>query len=247
MSQRRISEEEGQLLDALRAFVKSDPPAKSPEEGVTPSDVAYVLGGVVGLGLVLTLIPIGWKSSDSLKQLFEDVLPWVLNLTTIGAILKSPDAVLQIARQRWFQYAVAFGVPVLAVFALQVFPVDPKPITPAQVFVDGTEKENLREGRFKLNLWFHEIVLRTEWGNRRIAVSPWTLLHGDLSQQLRPLHQFKITIQDNDIRICVQPKGFAIDDDYLKEEDAQSFTRIGAQAAEKVTTDEGTVTLVLPA
>ena len=246
MSDRPVSVEERQLLDALRVFVKTDPPAKSKEEKVKPSDVLCVLGAVIGLSLLLALIPIAWKSSDFLKQIFENVLPWALNLSTIGAILKSPEAVLQVARKPWVRWSVAFGVPALAIFVIQVFRVDPRLVTPANVFVDGSEENNLRDGPFRLNLWFHEITLRTEWGDRRIAVNPVTLIRGDLSNPLRPLHGFKIAIQDNDVAICVQPKGFTFDEEFLARE-GDRYQRAGSQAVERVTTDEGQVTLVLPA
>src|SRR5262245_48463434 len=192
------------LLDALREFVGDQPaPKKKPVESVTVADVTWVLLALAGAGLAMTLVPDAWKGSDMTKKVINDVLPWILNLTTIGAILKSPVAVVQIARKRSFKAAVTAIVPILAAMVIPFFRVDPvlaKTADGAQVSVDS----HSRSGAFYVNLGPHTVELKSGGLSRTLHMRVLPLLFGAYTRpDWRPLHEFTITVRPQDISVCI--------------------------------------------
>lgn len=241
------SDADQQLLSALREFIRwQGLPKTETVTRVSIRDALWLLISFFCVFLALYQIDASWLNDEVPKLIMDKVLPWFLSLSTIAAVLKSPDSVLKITRHGKFRWIVVPLSLLLLAAVLPFFKIKPRVDPGVIVYADGVR----RDGQFRVSFKAHDIELKSADDRtppRHLRVTRRDLLHGLFFRpDWRLVYSIQLQAFDDAVDICFEPQHFEIDRAF-GDEVIGTFRRTGPTALEYFLPLAGSFTVPLPA
>lgn len=254
------SSPEQRLVEALRELIGQET-GKAPAESALPSrkqnwlDAIWLTTAFICVMLCLYLVPDKWLASEGSKFFFDKVVPWFLEFTLVAAVLRSPDAMLAVARKSHFRWSIVAAVVLLTLFAAPVFRIEPKVLGEAVPYIQG---ESRQDNKFHVALRPYDVELRptnSALSPRTIHVEPENLLGSILHRlvfapTLRVEYPVTFKVSDEEEgagkeSICIQPSDFEFDGDFLKDARTE-FNELNQNGGSRSSLDSGSYMNHLP-
>lgn len=235
------NESEKKLIEALREFVKAQQSAKpSARQKLKFIDGAWLLMGFASIMLFLELMPDLFFKSEAGKLVLDRVLPWFLNLGALAAILKSPDTVLEAARNPHFRWTVPVVFVFLFVITRDLFTLNPVKPDYATVTLEGKPLPR----KVKLGRYYVHVDAANAQKPRDFELGFSDFLHG-LTLRPRWMVAYKVSFEvPGEMTVCFEPRGFELDEQWVAD-NGVAFKRLGTKALEIYQDKEGGVDIYL--